>query len=85
LDKHNIKLYTTENEEKSSDVERWNRTMKNKMWKMFTANNNTVYYDKLDNLVNQYNKTKHSSIKMTPIQAGKQKEKQRNCVFQTVW
>ena len=47
LDKNRITLYSTENEEKSSVVERWNRTMKNKMWKMFTANNNTVYCDKL--------------------------------------
>ena len=36
---------------------------------MFTANNNTVYWDKLDNLVNEYNNTKHSSIKMTPAEA----------------
>ena len=74
LDKHNIILYSTENEEKSSVVERWNRTMKNKMWKMFTANNNTVYYDKLDNLVKSYNSTKHSSIKMTPMEASKKKD-----------
>ena len=53
LDKHNITLYSTENEEKCSVVERRNRTMKNKMWKMFTTNNNTIYYDKLDNLVNE--------------------------------
>ena len=43
LNKTGIQLYHTENEEKSSVVERWNRTMKNKMWKMFTAGNNTVY------------------------------------------
>ena len=42
LKKKKIKLYHTENEEKSSIVERWNRTMKNKMWKMFSANNNTL-------------------------------------------
>ena len=50
-------------------VERWNRTMKNKMWKMFTANNNTVYYDKLDDLVNEYNIAKHQyrSIKQKKI------------------
>ena len=47
-----IKLYHTENEEKSSVVERWNKTMKNRMWKMFTVNNNTVYFDKIDKLVN---------------------------------
>ena len=33
LKKEKITLYHTENEEKSSVVERWNRTMKNRMWK----------------------------------------------------
>ena len=42
LSKEKIKLYSTENAEKSSIVERWNRTMKEKMWKMFSANNSTV-------------------------------------------
>ena len=51
LKTHNITLYHTQNEEKSSIVERWNKTRKNKMWKMFSANNNTVYWDKLDKLV----------------------------------
>ena len=69
LDKHRITLYLTENEEKSSVVARWNRTMKNIMWKMFTANSNTVYYDKRVNLVKSYNSTKHSSMKMTPVEA----------------
>ena len=69
-----IKLYHTENEEKSSVVERWNRTIKNRMWKMFTANNNTVYWDKIDKLVDDYNSTKHSSVKTTPKKASKGKE-----------
>ena len=55
LKKKDIKLYHTENEEKSSIVERWNKTIKNKMWKMFTVNNNTVYWDKIDNIVSNYN------------------------------
>ena len=71
MKKEKITLYHTENEEKSSVVERWNRTMKNRMWKMFTANNNTVYWDKLDKLVDDYNNTKHSSVKMTPKEASK--------------
>ena len=43
--------------------------MKNKMWKMFSANNNTVYWDKLDKLVDDYNNTYHSSIKISPTEA----------------
>ena len=32
LDANNVTLYSTENEEKSSVAERWNRTMKRIMW-----------------------------------------------------
>ena len=53
LSRKNIKLYSTENEEKSSVVERFNRTIKQKMWKMFSANNNTVYFDKIDELTQE--------------------------------
>ena len=77
LKRDGIRLYHTENEEKSSVVERWNKTMKNRMWKMFTVNNNTVYWDKLDKLVNDYNNTRHSSIKMTPVEASKKKNKSK--------
>ena len=38
-----VNLYSTENDEKSSIVERWIRTIKEKMWKYFT-DNNTYYY-----------------------------------------
>ena len=43
LEANNVTLYSTENEVKSSVVERWNWTMKNIMWKYFTANNTEVY------------------------------------------
>ena len=61
----NIALYFTENEEKSSVVERWNRTMKNIMWKYFTANNTQKYIDILPGMVEKYNNTYHRSIKPT--------------------
>ena len=64
-----VQLYSTENEEKSFVVERWNRTMKEKMFKYFSANNTKKYIDVLDEIVNSYNNTKHSSIKMTPVKA----------------
>ena len=73
LDKNKITLYSTENEEKSSVCERWNRTIKTKMWKQFTVQGNTQYLDMLPKLVKQYNNTKHSSIKMTPVEASKKK------------
>jgi hypothetical protein len=73
LKDNNIKLYSTENEEKSSVVERWIGTMKQHMFKYFTANDTFKYYDILDKLVKNYNNTVHSSIKMTPVEASKLK------------
>ena len=66
LRKHGVELYSTENEEKSSVVERWNRTIKRIMWKYFTANNTVKYIDVLPSLIEKYNNTYHRSIKCTP-------------------
>ena len=68
-----IEIYSTENEEKSSIVERWIRTMKEKMWKYFTDNNTYIYIDVLSDLVEDYNNTVHSSTKLTPVEASKKK------------
>ena len=68
-----IELYSTENEEKSSIVERWIRTMKEKMWKYFTDNNTYNYMSVLPGLLEDYNNTVHLSIKMSPIDASKKK------------
>ena len=69
LEKNNILLYSTENEEKASVVERFNRTMKRNMWKYFTANNTHTYIDVLQQLVERYNNQHHRSINNTPTKA----------------
>ena len=66
-----IELYSTKNEEKSSVVERWIRTTKEKMWKYFTANSTNTFINVLPDLVREDNNTGHSSIKMTPTNASK--------------
>ena len=72
LNENNIKLYSTNNSEiKSAVVERFNRTFKNMMYKKFTENDNTIFYNILDELVNNYNSKYHSTIKMTPIEGSK--------------
>ena len=73
LEKNDITPYSTENEEKSSVCERWNRTIKTKMWKQFTVQGNTVYLD-MPKILSQYNNTQHSFIKMTPVEASKKNE-----------
>ena len=71
LAKNNIKIYSTENEEKSSVCERWNRTIKEKMYKRFTMQNNTVYIEILPKILSSYNNSKNRSIGVTPNQARK--------------
>ncbi|XP_065674016.1 uncharacterized protein LOC136090965 [Hydra vulgaris] len=49
--------------------------MKEKMFKYFSANSTRKYIDVLNEMVNKYNNTKHSSIKMTPVKASDEKNK----------
>ena len=60
LTDYDIIIYSTYNE----------GTLKNKLYKHMTATGKNVYYDVLDDAVNKYNNTKHSTIKMKPIDAG---------------
>ena len=41
------------------------------MYKKFTQNNNTIFYNIIDDLVNEYNNKYHSTIKITPIEGSK--------------
>ena len=52
--------FTTHNETKASIVERFNRTLKGKMWKCFTANNTLKYIDILQKLVKSYNSSRQT-------------------------
>ena len=66
LSSNNIIMYSTYNEGKSVVAERFIRTLKNKLYKHMTATDKNVYYNVLDDVVNEYNNTKHSTIKMKP-------------------
>ena len=70
-----VELYSSENEEKSCVIERFNRTIKEKMFKYFSANNTRKYVDVFDLLVDQYNNAVHSSIKMTKKKASRKEKK----------
>ena len=65
--KNCIEIYSTHNEGKSVIAERFIRTIKNKIYKHMTSISKNVYIDKLDDIVNKYNNTKHRTIKMKPI------------------
>ena len=72
LKKRNIEFFTTNSEMKAAIVERFNRTLKTRMWKYFTAQNTTRYLDVLQSLVDGYNHSRHRSIKMRPVDVREQ-------------
>ena len=75
LKKNNIRFFTTQNAEtKASIIERFNRTLKTKMWKYFTANNTLKYIDILQKLVKSYNHSRHRSIGMRPVDVNEANE-----------
>ena len=64
---NNIIMYSTYNEGKSVVAERFIRTLKSKIYKYITSISKNVYIDKLDDIVDEYNNTYHTTIKMKPI------------------
>ena len=60
-------FFVTQNEDiKASIVERFNRTLKEKMWRCFTKKNNLRYVEVLQQMVRAYNRSYHRSIKKAP-------------------
>ncbi|GBO29609.1 Putative uncharacterized transposon-derived protein F54H12.3 [Araneus ventricosus] len=76
LKENNVKYFTTYNATKASIVERFNRTLKTKMWKYFTSQNTYTYLNVLQKLVQSYNNTYHSSIKRRPIEVNSENERE---------
>ena len=67
LQNNDIELCSTHNEGKSVVAERFIRTLKNKIYKYFTSVSKNMYIDKLDDIVNKYNNTYRSTIKIKPV------------------
>ena len=66
LQDNDIAMYSTHNEGRSVVVERFTRTLKNKIYRYMTSISKDVYIDKLDNIVKEYSNTYHRTIKMKP-------------------
>ena len=67
LSDNDVIMYSMYNEGKSVVAQRFIRTLQNKLYKHMTATGKNVYYNVLDDVVNEYNNTKHSTIKIKPI------------------
>ena len=63
-------MYSRYNEGKSVAAERFIKTLKNKIYKLMTAISKNVYFDVLDDIVDEYNNTYHKTIKMKPVNVG---------------
>ena len=59
--------FSTDGDPHGSVFERWNRTLKTKMFRYFTAKNTLKYIDVLPALVKAYNYSFNSSIKEKPV------------------
>jgi hypothetical protein len=69
LKENNIVLYKTENEGKAVVVERFNRTLKQYMWKKFTEVGNQKWVKLVPSILDYYNNKVHRTIKVSPKDA----------------
>ena len=77
LEENDVEMYSIYNDGKTVVVERFNLTMKERMWRYFSANNTHRYYDILDTLISSYNAKYHRSIKMSPKDASLKKNESK--------
>lgn len=76
LNDNGIKHYTSENNDiKAAVVERFNRTLKNKIYRYFTHVGKPRYIDVLQKIIASYNNTIHSSTGFKPVDVNKSNEK----------
>ena len=68
MKKKNIHHFSTSGDTKASVVERFNRTLKQRLYRYFTVKNTLNFVPVLQDLVRGYNRSFHRSIKRAPTQ-----------------
>ena len=66
--KRGIVHFATASDLKASVLERFNCTLKTRMWRYFTVRNTSRYLEVLPELIDSYNNSYHRSIKMSPME-----------------
>lgn len=69
-----IEQFSVKSQFKASIVERFNRTLKSRMWRVFTHRGNYRWMDILQPLVEAYNRSHHRVLGRTPIEVNKDNE-----------
>ena len=64
---NDIEIYSIHNEGKSVASKKFIRTLKTKIYKYMTSISKSVYIDKLDDILNEYNNTYHRTIKIKRV------------------
>ena len=83
LKERNVHFFTTQNPDtKAAIVERFNRTLKKRLFRYFTGANTSEYRRVLQSVVDSYNNSYHRSIKRTPASVNKDNE---SAVWQTLY
>ena len=71
-----IHHFSTSGDTKASVMERFNRTLKKRLYRYFTVKNTLSYLPMLKELVLGYNRSYHHSIKMAPTKVNARNEEQ---------
>ena len=74
LKSKHINFYSSHSDMKAAVCERFNRTLKEKMWKYFTKTGSLNYTRVLQHIVDAYNNSKHRSIGVAPNEVTKKNE-----------
>ena len=83
LKEERVEFFVTQNEDiKASIAERFNRTLKERLWRYFTKKNTMRYVEVLSHLVRAYNHSYHRSIKRTPAEVNTSNQED---VWQTLY
>lgn len=82
MKEHSINHYSTYSTKKAAIVERFNRTLKEKMWRAFSLQGSYKWLTMLPKLMREYNNAKHRTIRMRPIDVTAEHEKR---LLQTVY
>ena len=68
-----IDFFTSENEDiKGAVIERFNRTLKDRLWRYFTYHQSLRYVEAVPLLMKAYNRSFHRSIKRAPVDVNEQ-------------
>lgn len=74
LTKLNINHYSVYSQYKAAHVERFNRTLRERLAKIFTKQGNKKWVSVLQSVINSYNHSKHRALGMSPVDVTRENE-----------